>query len=497
MKMPIRVCGKCGSTLSKYNPDAVCAPCSRNGAAPAVPDRAWRDEEVQRALAAWDFGELIRLLRRRSGLSQMGIRALTGLTQSHISDLENGRKQLGGRDSIIDLLNGLGLPSDLRPLLLTPLTDRDETAVSDTLDPAMPWTAARMVTSLEVAVGGSMKRRSVLTALSGASVAQYVLQSAITPQEALAADSRDGTRVTTPLLTSLQTTTDALRQLDATSGSGTLASTARQHLKVLLGLLKTGTYDERTGRHLAAVTADTAIQTGWYTFDGGKHEEAQRLFVGALRAAHASADSRLRAGALSFLAIHGYSVGDPRQAVTAARTARQSISDQDAPTLQAMLLTRQARGHARLREERHALAALDEAEALYANGPGEDDPHWLYWINSGEILGQRGSCFLELDRPTEAANAFASARGTLSHQETRTKAQFLSRAATAQMRAGDADAGCATAQEVLTMVDGIQSARLDEHLRAMLGEARLFKRAAPTRQLLDRGEAVLKERALT
>ncbi|MFJ9893586.1 hypothetical protein ACIQPR_09650 [Streptomyces sp. NPDC091280] len=111
----------------------------------------------------------------------MGIRALTGLTQSHISDLENGRKQLGGRDSIIDLLNGLGLPSDLRPLLLTPLTDRDEAAVSDTLDPAMPWTADRMVTSLEVAVGGSMKRRSVLTALSGASVAQYVLQSAITP----------------------------------------------------------------------------------------------------------------------------------------------------------------------------------------------------------------------------------------------------------------------------------------------------------------------------
>ncbi|MFM9462774.1 helix-turn-helix domain-containing protein [Streptomyces scabiei] len=496
MKMPIRVCGKCGNTLSQYNPDPMCAPCSRTGTAPTVPDRAWRDEQVQRALAAWDFGELLRLLRRRSGLSQMDVRALTGLTQSYISDLENGRKQLGGRDSIIDLLNGLGLPSDLRPLLLAPLADRHQTAVSDTLDPAMPWTADRMVTSLEVAVGGPMKRRSVLTALSGAGLTQYVLQSAIAPTEALAADARDGTRVTKPLLTSLQTTTDELRQLDASSGSGTLASTAKQHLKVLLGLMKTGTYDERTGRQLAAVTADTAIQTGWYTFDGGKHEEAQRLFLGALRAAHASADSRLRAGALSFLAIHGYSVGDPREAVTAARTARQGISDQDAPALHAMLLTRQARGHARLREERHALAALEEAEALCASGPGEDDPHWLYWINPGEILGQRGSCFLELGRPTEAATAFATARGVLSREETRTRAQFLSRAATAQMRAGDADAGCATGQEVLTMVDGIQSARLDEHLRSMLREARQFTNAAPVRPLLDRGEALLKERAL-
>ncbi|MET7685642.1 helix-turn-helix transcriptional regulator [Streptomyces sp. NPDC005423] len=460
-----------------------------------MPDRAWRDEQVQRSLAAWEFGDLMRLLRRRAGLSQMDVRALTGFTQSYISDLENGRKQLGGRDSIIGLLNGMGLPSDLRPLLLTPLVERDRTAASDALDPAMPWTADRMVTSLEAVVGGPMKRRRVLTALSGAALTQYVLQSAIAPTEALALGARDGTRVTNPLLTSLQTTTNTLRQLDASSGSGTLAGTAKQHLQVLLGLMKTGTYDERTGRQLAAVTADTAIQTGWYTFDGGQHEEAQRLFLGALRAAHASTDSRLRAGALSFLAIHGYSVGDPRHAVAAARTARQSINDQDAPALHAMLLTRQARGHARLHEGRHALAALEEAETLCAVGPGEDDPHWLYWINTGEILGQRGSCFLELGRPAAAANAFAAARGVLRRDETRTRAQFLSRAATAQMRAGDVDAGCATGQEVLTMVDGIQSARLDEHLRTMLREARQFESAAPVRPLLERGEALLKGRS--
>ncbi|MEU3528990.1 helix-turn-helix transcriptional regulator [Streptomyces sp. NPDC038707] len=495
MKMPVRACTKCGSPLSQYNPDLVCAPCSRLASAPRVPDRAWRDEAVQRALAAWDFGQLVRLLRRRSGLSQMDVRALTGLTQSYISDLENGRKQLGGRDAIIDLLNGLGLPADLRALLLTPFTNRDQRGIPDALDPAMPWTADRMVASLEVAVGGPMKRRSALAAFSGVAISQYVLQSAVAPAEALAADTRDGTPVTPVLLDTMQATTDALRQLDATSGSGTLADTAKRHLKVLLGLLKTGSYDERMGRRLAAVTADTAIQTGWYTFDGGKHAAAQRLFLGALRAAHASGDSRLHAGVLSFLAIHGYSVGDPREAVTAARTARQSISDQDAPALHAMLLTRQARGHARLHEERHALAALDEAEELCARGRGEDDPHWLYWVNRGEIFGQRGSCHLELGRPEQAAVAFASARGGLSRDEVRTRAQFLSRAATAQMRAGDADAGCATGQEVLSLVDGIRSARLDEHLQAMLLEAQNMRNARPVKALLEQGEAVLKQRS--
>lgn len=496
MKTPIRTCGKCGNPLSQYNPDPVCGPCSRASSAPRVPDRAWRDEQVQRALAIWDFGELLRLLRRRSGLSQMSMRALTGFTQSYISDLEKGRKQLGGREAIIDLLNGLGLPPDLRHLLLTPFTGQDQASVSNALDPVRPWTADRMVTSLEVAVGGPMKRRSVLAAaVSGAGLTQYILQSAIAPAEALAA-ARDGTRVSPPLLASLQTTTDELRRLDASSGSGTLAATAKQHLQVLLELLKTGTYDEHMGRRLAAVTADTAMQSGWYAFDSGRHGQAQQLFLGALRAAHASGDSRLRAGALSFLAIHGYSVGDPREAVTAARTAQHSIGNRDAPALRAMLLTRLARGHARLREERHALAALEEAEELCSRGPGEDDPHWLYWINRGEILGQRGSCFLELGRPAEAATAFGAARGVLSREEVRTTAQFLSRAATAQMRAGDADAGCVTGHQVLSLVDGVQSARLDEHLQSMLQEAQRFGSAAPAKALLDRGAAVLKKRAL-
>ncbi|MEV4868597.1 helix-turn-helix domain-containing protein [Streptomyces syringium] len=491
-----RACTNCGTTLSKYNPDRQCALCSRMEATPRIPDRAWRDEQVSRALAAWDFGEVLRLVRRRSGASQMTVRSLTGLTQSFISDLENGRKQAGSRDAIIDLLNGLGLPADLQPLLLAPFRTPEQPQTPGTPDPALPWTTDRMVTSLDEAVGGAMKRRKVL-ALGGAGLTQYVLQSAIAPAEAMAASSPDGTRVTAPLVESLQATTDALRQVDATSGSGTLAGTARAHLKVILGLVKHGTYDERTGRRLAAVTADTAIQTGWYTFDGGAHTAAQRLFLGALRAAHASGDSRLRAAALSFLAIHGYSVGNPRDAITAARTARQSIGDQDSPALHAMLLTRQARGHARLREDRHAMAALDEAEKLRAQGPGEHDPHWLYWINQGEILGQKGSCHLDLARPTEAAAAFDAARDTLNKEDARTRAQFLTRAATAQMRAGDADTGCATGQEVLTLVDGIHSARLDEHLHAMLREVSQFGTAAPARALLERGRTVMKERATT
>lgn len=495
---PGRTCVQCGLPISRYNPDTRCSSCARTDAAPSVPDRAWRDEEVHQALAAWDFGTVVRLVRRRSGLSQKAVRELTGLTQSFISDVERGLKQVNGREVIIDLLTGLGLPSDLRPLLLAPFAQAESRRSAEAVDPALPWTTARMVPSLEAAVGGAMNglnRRSVIAALGGAGLTQYILQAAIAPPEAVAATTRTGINVSDQLLTGLQSTTDALRQNDASHGSGNLARAATAHLKVLLRILKEGAFNEATGRRLAAVTADTAIQTGWYHFDSGAHPAAHNLLLGALRAAHASGDSRLRAGALSFLAIHGYSVGDPRDAVTAARTARQIISDQDAPALEAMLLTRQARGHARLREDRQARIALEEARVLCARGRGEDDPHWLYWMNAGEIMGQTGSCLLDLGRPDQAAQAFADARDAFAPDEVRTRAQFLSRAATAQMRAGDVDAGSSTGHEVLALITGVRSARLDDNIATMLAEARRYSSSAPARDLLDRGQAVMSERA--
>ncbi|MGW1146109.1 helix-turn-helix domain-containing protein, partial [Streptomyces sp. NPDC002454] len=125
----------------------------------------------------------------------------------------------------------------------------------------------------------------------------------------------------------------------------------------------------------------------------------------------------------------------------------------------------------------------------------EDDPGWLYWIKPGEILGQTASCLLDLGRPTEAAESFDAARDELSHEEIRTTAQFLSRAATAHMQTKNPDAGWDIAQEVLPLVDGVHSARLDDHLRSMLAEVRRFEDSPAARDLLEHGESVMKGRA--
>lgn len=163
LRSSTRICAECATELSQYNPGDLCSACAKVKSTPGVPDRAWRQEAVHQALAEWDFGEVLRLVRKRSGLSQMAVRELTALPQSFISDLERGRKQVGSPAILLDLLNGLGLPEDLQHLLLTPFSrNAPKPGLSRAAEAALPWTADRMVASLEVAIGGTtaMKRLS-------------------------------------------------------------------------------------------------------------------------------------------------------------------------------------------------------------------------------------------------------------------------------------------------------------------------------------------------
>ncbi|MFG3041743.1 helix-turn-helix domain-containing protein [Streptomyces sp. NPDC048330] len=496
-----RRCDQCGCRLSQYNADALCSACTRTHVldrhTPTVPARVWRDPDVRQALAAWDFGRASRLVRQRGSLRQEDLAQLTGLSQAFLSMLESGNRRLTNIDKIVEFLAGLGVPAELVPLPLPRLAStpsQPSDLVADDLDPVLPWTAARMVAALGTAVGGSaMDRRRFLT-VSGMALTAFVHQWGTAEVEPLVR-AADGSQLTSDLLDSLQQTTDSLRVMDASTGSGTLAELGDAHLAFLRRLVQHASYDEAKGRRLASIVADTATQTGWFTFDSGNHDGTQAYLLAALRAAKASGDVRLGAGALSYMAIHGYSTGSPRSAVIAASAAREKIRNLDAPALEAMLLTRQARGHAKLGEQDKAVAALDRAADLCARGRSENDPAWLYWINTGEIHGQSGSCYLELGEPDKAVASFTQARKALNPAEQRTRGLFLSRAASAHIREGDVDAGCATAHEALDLAEQLQSARLNEHIKSMLADLQPVSHTPYARDLLERAAVVTGKRS--
>ncbi|MFB8201926.1 helix-turn-helix domain-containing protein [Kitasatospora purpeofusca] len=427
---------------------------------------------VRDSLAELDFGRLSKRLREIVPLRQDDLAAITGLTQGYLSRLEAGRVQLTHIDRIVEFLDSVGAPADLVRLPLraqaSPTAEADNvSSPPDRDDAAEPWTARRMVAALHDAMRGEPvtmrpNRRHFLL-LAGTALSAYIHQWGIADTEPLER-ALGGAQVTPGLVESFQGTIDSLRTMDASSGSGMVAGLARAHLGVVHETLKSASYDEETGRRLAGIAADTATQLGWFRFDAGHQKPAQRALLAALRAAHASGDPRYGAGALSYLAIQGYSVGNPRDAVTAMQAARDKVHCLGAAHLEAMLLTRQARGHAKLGEQQACLRALGRAAELASLGPSEHDPGWLYWMNHGEILGQTASCHLELGQHTVAASYFEQAASTLNPNDLRTRALFASRAASAHLLAGDRDGGFTAADSALTLAVDIHSARLNEHL---------------------------------
>ncbi|WP_243659547.1 helix-turn-helix domain-containing protein [Streptomyces sp. BK205] len=488
--------------MSQYNTGALCAACVRartwEKGIPVVPDRVWGEPDVQNALVQWDFGRACRLIRFHGGLRQEDMAQLTGLSQSFLSMLEKGQRRLTNIDKIIELLIGLGVPADLIPLPLpappVSVVPRQPSAFAGDADPSLPWTADRMVAALDVAVGGSeMDRRRFLTAGSVALTA-FVNEWCSAEAEPLHRAAA-GSRLTTGLLDSLQRTTDQLRTMDASDGSGSLASLGQGHLRFLAHLAKESSYGESVGRRLAAIIADTATQTGWFVFDSGDRERPLSYLYAALRAAKAAGDIRLGAGALSYIAIYSYSTGSPHHAVSAAQRARDKISHLGTPALEAMLLTRQARGHAKLGERQAAVAALGQAADLCAAGRSEHDPDWLYWVNEGEIHGQMGSCHLDLGDPDRAAASFTKARNALNPTDHRTRGLFLTRAATAHLAQGDLEAGCATAHEALDLAESLQSARFDQHVESMIEQLRPVADSPYAQDVLDRRATMLAARS--
>lgn len=494
-----RRCGRCGCLLSAYNTDELCAACTRAalppaGETPRVPARVWADPEIREALAAWNFGQVSRLVRQRGSIRQEDVAQLTGLSQGFLSMLESGARRLTSIDRIVDFLDGLSVPADLvrvprrRPVPRTAPAPRagvvtttaslpaqrsvsiDAAAAPDARRPELdvPWTAETAVAALTEAAAG-------LTAAAPGPVAAlpdltaYAHQWATAAPNMLARTQPAGADIPVDLLDQLQATTDLLRQMDSEHGGASLAPAGTAHLAVVVGLLRGGRYDETAGRRLAAIAADAAGQAAWYQLEIGRPAAApQRLLFAALRAAHASGDPRAGAGILVHLATGAFRANRPIATVDAMRAALERTRAYDAPSLHAMLLTWEARGHAKLGRRHEALRAIGRAAELCGHGRGKDEPTWLPRLGEGDIHTHAGCCHLELGDHREAASLLALAAETLRPEQVRTRGFVLAQTALTRLRLGDHAGAYEAGERAVEAGTRIRSACLDEHVRLLV-----------------------------
>jgi transcriptional regulator with XRE-family HTH domain len=72
-------------------------------------NRMWTLTEMRVALARHDIGTVFRIMQRH-GISQREIAALTGITQSEVSEIINGRQKVMGYAVLERLAEGLRIP---------------------------------------------------------------------------------------------------------------------------------------------------------------------------------------------------------------------------------------------------------------------------------------------------------------------------------------------------------------------------------------------------
>jgi transcriptional regulator with XRE-family HTH domain len=496
-----RRCSRCQCRLSAYNTDELCGACSRAALPPAddtprVPARVWADPEVREALAAWNFGQVSRLVRQRGSIRQEDVAQLTGLSQGFLSMLESGARRLTSIDRIVDFLDGLAVPADLvrvprrRPVPRTaglatipaqaeprraegvPLRSRGRTEAD------APWTPEQTIASLREATSfaasfadGRTDGRAgpgVPHAGRSSEVSAYIQRWAGAMPYRIARPRHSGADVPEALLEQLQVTTDLMRRMDTEHGGGSLAQPATAHLSVVVGLLRHGRYGAETGQRLAAVAADAAGQAGWYQLDSGRPAAvAHRLMFAALRAAHAADDARIAAGVLVHLAISAYASGRPHDIIDAVRAGQERTRGLDAPGLRSLLLAWEARGHAKLGRRQEALRTLGLAADLCVRGRGADEPHWLVHFDEGDIHAQAGSCHLDLGDHRQAVTSLALAAERLRPTRVRTRGLVLTRTATARLRLGDPQGAYEAGVKAVELAARICSARLDELIRGL------------------------------
>jgi len=350
----------------------------------------WQRADMRAALAQRDIGAVFRLLQR-VGVSQRRIAALTGQSQSEISEILGGR-QVVSYDLLARIADGLGVPRGQLGLAY------DEVTASlvgeprtDHLDEDPARLLARMA---ELSVGGAVDPRSWTQ--------PFALAWTESPDHVGRSD-----------VSRLMGLTSQLRTIDRQHGGGACRDAVLAHVAWAHRMLRAEISSEAEHElHLAV--ADLHLLAGWTSFDLGLVTPARRHFARALEHARFVEEPSLVAKALYCLGRLHVHHGWAAQAVRLFQLAQ--VAAQESGSGRAMAMVQASLGWAQVTagDGRQALASVARAREEYARSEPEEVPGWIRFFDSGELQALRGTVLAHLPTPTPAQRAEAIERFSLS-----------------------------------------------------------------------------------
>ncbi|HEY3894601.1 MAG TPA: helix-turn-helix transcriptional regulator [Pseudonocardiaceae bacterium] len=419
----------------------------------------WNEPEMKRALADRDISSVYRLLRRH-GISQRHIAALTGQSQSEVSEILKGR-QVMAYDVLARISDGLDIPRGYMGLAYDPAT-----ATSMAVGPTNDAFAEE---------DESVKRRKLLahgaavmfgTAVLGADRGQWLPSPAQTP-----APSNIGMTD----VKQVEAATRAMRALDYQFGGGACRDAVVAQLSWAQRLLGASGKDEVRLRLYRAL-ADLQNLAGWTTFDVGLLDSSRNHFATALEFAKQAGDSSLMSNIMYRIGRVYLHHGDANDALKWFQLGQIAAQDSGSELAVAVLCGNEAWAYAMMGDDVQAKKLLGRSRDELARANLSEAPDWARFYNDTDMYAMIGTVHNELAAydPRHAAvaiPAFGQALTRYDDSMGRSQAFNLTMLATSHMRQGDVDHGVQVGRQALMAASAVKSKRVSDRMKPLEIEA--------------------------
>ncbi|MEV7166436.1 hypothetical protein AB0N60_30475 [Streptomyces microflavus] len=310
--------------------------------------------------------------------------------------------------------------------------------------------------------------RRVVLAATGTVLTTLAWQSLAAPVPRLTALRNPTTSVPPSALRIVDSLVASAQSADDREGSSA-RQTISMSVPIIVKLLQQGDYCPADGAHLARSLAQIC-----QTLASMHHDElaagiSQRLYLMALRAAHAGGDRALIASVLTCMSGQAADYGQAADAVQLAVTATEAAAHA-APSVRALVAARKGIAHASARELDAFEASIDDCNCFFEQAvPRAGAPSWGAHADRAELdaIAGRGLIILAakrsadplivLPRASELLQARASTPLGGDHQRSALRHGALYSLAQAQL--GNLDTAVDAAETALTRLPTVASTR--------------------------------------
>jgi transcriptional regulator with XRE-family HTH domain len=418
----------------------------------------WNEAEMKRVLADRDVSSVYRQLRRY-GISQRHIAALTGQSQSEVSEILKGR-QVMAYDVLVRICVGLGIPREYMGLAYGATT------------------ATSLVGSTDNALAEedeSVKRRKLLahgaavlfgTAVLGADRGQWLPSPAQTP-----APSHIGMTD----VKQVEAATRAMRALDYQFGGGACRDAVVAQLSWAQRLLGASSKEEVRLRLYRAL-GDLQNLAGWTTFDVGLLDSSRSHFASALEFAKQSGDSSLLSNIMYRIGRVYLHRGEANDALKWFQLGQIAAQDSGSELAVAVLCGNEAWAYAMLDDQVQAKKMLDRSRDELARANLAEAPDWARFYNETDMYAMTGTVYNELSafdtrHAATSVSAFGQALARYDDAMNRSQAFTLTMLATSHLRDGNVDHGIHVGRKALVVASAVKSQRVTDRLEPLEIEA--------------------------